>query len=259
MSTDGKNRSSDSSNEGVEPPNPSESSAKDKSAWERLGNSWKAFTDFAEGINKIFAAVAAIIAVAAAFGIISATSSNQQQSRKENSAPSIHSSSSSNEPAPSTRPTSLSPSASPAGIASLSVPASQSLINMTPVSGSSPNFAAGPPQSVNGHDYQEALYDTTGDDRYCYPDDDYFNLDRKYHHFRATIGLADSTPSADAVTFVVLLDNQQEYSRTLSVGQTQSIDVDVSGVFRIALQGTCSSSSQSGNQVVAAWINPVAS
>ncbi|MGH3204851.1 MAG: NPCBM/NEW2 domain-containing protein [Streptosporangiaceae bacterium] len=134
---------------------------------------------------------------------------------------------------------------------------------MTPVSGSTSSFAVGP-QTVNGRQYQEALYDVSEqNDIDCSSstvDEDTFNLDRKYHNFRVTVGVADSAPLGDTVTFTFLLDNEQKGpSPTLPAGETLPIDINVSGVFRLTLQDYCSSANPSGNQVVGVWIDPLIS
>jgi len=156
---------------------------------------------------------------------------------------------------------SSSPSVNPVRTSSTSTPVSvsagKSLFDMPPVSGSDSTFAIGP-KTVDGHSYQTALYDVTSYDDQCVVGQDSFNLDRKYHDFRVTVGVADSTPLGDKVTFSFLLDGQQRGpSPTLPAGQTMSIDIDVTGVFRITLQDICSSSNSSGNEVDAVWINPV--
>lgn len=217
-----------------------------------------AFTASAEGITVI---------CLAALSIVAASKATTPQNGSSLSTPPA---SQQTTPRPSTEPsTSIpasatsSPRVSSTGTSSQDASASQSLISMTPVSGSTSSFAVGP-QTVNGHQYQEVLYDVTQqNDTECGSynvDEDTFNLDRRYHDFRVTVGVADSAPLGDTVTFTFLLDNQQKGpSPTLPAGETLPIDINVSGVFRITLQDYCSSANSSGNQVVAVWINPVIS
>lgn len=217
-----------------------------------------AFTASAGGISLM--CVAALSIVAASKGATSQSGSNfnvpptslqtspQPSNKQSISAPASASS---------------SPRASSTGIRSQGASAGQSLINMTPVSGSTSSFAVGP-QPVNGRQYQEVLYDVTQqNDVACSSssvDEESFNLDRKYHNFRVTVGVADSAPLGDTVTFTFLLDNQQKGpSPTLPAGETLPIDINVSGVFRITLQDYCSSANASGDQVIGVWIDPVIS
>jgi hypothetical protein len=165
-----------------------------------------------------------------------------------------------NTTAPTSSPT-LNPSpTSPPGT---SDGGSQPLIDMTPVSGSSSSFQSGQ-QSVNAHSYQQTLYDTW-DDYNCSgdysPDSATYELNYKYRQFSVVVGLADTSPSGDMMQFSVLVDNQQKgISPTLGVGQTETINVNVTGAYRITLQDSCTSSANpGGNNVIAVWINPTVS
>jgi hypothetical protein len=140
---------------------------------------------------------------------------------------------------------------------------SQPLIDITPVSGSSSSFQSGP-QGVNAHSYQQTLYDTWDDyncDGSYSPDSTTYELNYKYRQFSAVVGLADTSPSGDMMQFSVLVDNQQKgISPTLGVGQTETINVNVTGAYRITLQDNCTSSANpGGNNVIAVWINPTVS
>ena len=139
----------------------------------------------------------------------------------------------------------------------------QSLIDMTPVNGSSSSFQSGP-EPVKGKSYQQTLYDTWDDDNcgYYYPPDSVtYELNYKYRKFHAVVGLADSSPSGDTMQFSVLVDDQQRGADpTLMAGQTAPINVTVTGAYRITLQANCTSStSAGGNNAIAVWINPVVS
>jgi hypothetical protein len=152
----------------------------------------------------------------------------------------------------------LSPSASPASGTPLT---GQPLVDMTAVDASSTNYQSGP-QQVDSHSYQQTLYDSwddyTCDGSYA-PSQTTYELNYKYRDFRAVVGLADSSPSGETMQFSVLVDGQQKgISPTLGVGQTLSINIPVTGAFRITLQTSCTSAQNaSGANVTAVWVNPV--
>lgn len=139
---------------------------------------------------------------------------------------------------------------------------SQPLTDMTPVSGSSSNFQSGT-QSVKGQSYQQTLYDTWNDNNCAYYNSDSttYELNYKYRKLHVVVGLADTSPSGDMMQFSVLVDNQKKgVSPTLEAGQTETINVDVTGAYRITLQDSCTSAANAGgNNVIAVWVNPVVS
>lgn len=146
-----------------------------------------------------------------------------------------------------------------------SQPASQSLVDMTPVAGSSSSYTAGA-QKVDSKQYQTTIYDSYSDDYDCnyssspYPNQATYELDHRYKKFHTIIGLADSSSSGDTATFTVLIDGQAKGIKpTLQAGQTEAIDLSVAGAFRITLQDTCSSPAQYsglGGTVTAVWADP---
>jgi hypothetical protein len=118
-------------------------------------------------------------------------------------------------------------------------------------------------QPVDGRRDQRTLYDSTSEFS-CNGSVDgsiTYQLDRRYHHFHVTVGVADTTLSGDTVNFSVLADGQQKgMAPTLGAGETQTIDLNVSGVFRITLQDACSTLDSYGNSnITAVWVNPVVS
>jgi hypothetical protein len=145
------------------------------------------------------------------------------------------------------------------------VPAPRPLVDMTPVDPSLSNYSAGQ-QKVDGQVYPETIYDETRDDYTCndsIPTDStgqvIYELDRKYAKFHAVVGLADTSASGDTITFKVLVDGQKRYASTpLAAGETQAINMSISGAFRITLEDVCSSQTQysGGPSVTAVWINP---
>jgi len=144
-------------------------------------------------------------------------------------------------------------------------PAGQQLVDITPVDPSLSNYSTGQ-QKVNGRAYPQTIYDQTSDDYNCNdsiltvsPGQVVYELDRKYANFHAVVGLADTSASGDTIMFKVLVDGQQRYASTaLTVGETQVINISISGAFRITLEDVCSSQTlySGGPSVTAVWINP---
>ncbi len=150
------------------------------------------------------------------------------------------------------------PRPSPHQTASTSAPVSLALVDVAPVSGvfgASPSLSAGP-QKVDAVQYSQTLYDTEYDAECGNTYGTTYEIDRKYRHFRAVVGLADSSPSGDEVYFSLLVDGQLKGpSPILTVGETSTFDVDITGAFRITLQEKFCLGD--GNQTTAVWINPV--
>lgn len=160
-------------------------------------------------------------------------------------------------------PSSLSPTPSPGRSSPPDTPAStsQSLIDMTPVSGS--DAVQSGPQSVNAHSHQQTLSDTWSD-AVCdgaLSRNFTYELNYKYRQFSVVVGLADTSPSGDTIQFTFLLNNDPiGPSPTLEVGQTKTITVSVAGAYRLTLQDSCTSTtSGTGSNVTAVWINPTVS
>jgi hypothetical protein len=162
---------------------------------------------------------------------------------------------------PATTPSTSSPMANSSPTSSAGTPAggSQSLIDMTPVPGSDSQSGQ---QTVDGHSYQQTLYDTWDDyncDGSYAPYSTTYNLDYKYRQFRVVVGLSENSPPDDTMQFSVLIDNQKKgVSPTLQAGQTETLNLNVAGAYRITLLDNCTSAANAGgNNVTAVWINPV--
>jgi NPCBM/NEW2 domain-containing protein len=130
------------------------------------------------------------------------------------------------------------------------VPPTQDLMDMTPVNGSGIGFKSGP-QEVDTSTYDQTLYiDVSDGINHTIT----YQLNRQYTRFHAIVGPADSSPSSISVTFRVLVDGHPVgVGKTLQVGQTAQINVDVTGAFRLTLQDY---GPYSFNSVTAVWIKP---
>lgn len=166
-------------------------------------------------------------------------------------------------PTSSASASSTSPSSTaadhPSGSISPGPTVGQSLIDMTAVDASSTYYHSGP-QQVNGQRDQRTLYDNTSESD-CTGSVDgsiTYQLDRRYHYFHVTVGVADNTLSGDTATFSILADGQQKgMAPTLGPGETEPINLNVSGVFRLTLQDACNSPNVGDNNITAVWVNPV--
>jgi hypothetical protein len=150
----------------------------------------------------------------------------------------------------------------PSGSTSPGPAVGRSLIDMPAVDASSTPYQSGR-QKVDGRIDQRTLYDSTSEIN-CNDSVDgsiTYQLDYRYHHFHATVGVADTTLSGDTITFSILADGQPEgMAPTLGVGKTETIDLDVSGIFRITLQDACSTPNSYGSgNITAVWVNPAVS
>lgn len=161
-------------------------------------------------------------------------------------------------------PSLTAPSAATSAVPAAAKPDAQSLLSMKAAYGvdgyNSPDFGSGS-QEVNGPQYSQTLYDTQSNDFECsnngYTDTATYQLDHKYRQFHAVVGLADSSGTGDTVTFSFLVDGQQEgLSPTLAVGKTVTININVTGAFRLVLQDSCASAQANSDAVTAVWINP---
>ncbi len=63
-----------------------------------------------------------------------------------------------------------------------------------------------------------------------------FNLGRDYKTFRATLGVADRTTQADARRLRVLGDGHLLYEREFVLGQSEAVELDVTGVLRLRIE-----------------------
>ena len=80
-----------------------------------------------------------------------------------------------------------------------------------------------------------------------------FDLSRAYSRFTATVGLDDASNAGAQATFEVLDDVGNQLAVVdLGLGQTEVIDVDVSGILHLRLQATAID----GTEVIMAFANP---
>jgi NPCBM/NEW2 domain len=134
---------------------------------------------------------------------------------------------------------------------------------LSATSDGSHNFQVGP-QTVRGVQYPQTAF-SPWQDNYCsssqWPTSITFDLDSKYRNFRVTVGVSDDSPAGDKMRFMILADGLLTGANpTLSPGQTQVIDVAVTGIHRISLENECMGSAlDNGTTVTAVWINPIAS
>jgi beta-lactam-binding protein with PASTA domain len=84
-----------------------------------------------------------------------------------------------------------------------------------------------------------------------------YDLGRIYHRFRATAGLVDSSPSGAQVKLEVLGDGRPLFSQIVGLGQTEPVDVDVTGILRLTIStsyvGNSESSYTSTSYTYGAW------
>ena len=90
---------------------------------------------------------------------------------------------------------------------------------------------------VNGKSYTRAVsfavQESTG---YTYSVQ--YDLGRDYQTFTATVGLSDASASNATVRLEVLADNRSVYSKDFSLGQTDTVKIDVSGALRLDFKVT---------------------
>jgi serine/threonine protein kinase len=76
----------------------------------------------------------------------------------------------------------------------------------------------------------------------CASDDSTFwvdyDLGRSYSTFRATVGLSDNDASDAKGAYAIYADGKKVTQGTLGVGETKPVELDVSGVLRLRLEGT---------------------
>ncbi|WP_436497363.1 NPCBM/NEW2 domain-containing protein [Actinokineospora sp. HUAS TT18] len=91
-----------------------------------------------------------------------------------------------------------------------------------------------------------------------------YQVDRRFTRLQARVGLGDTSASGAVAEFWVSVDGRRVGSSTVhvGVGEVKSIDVDVSGAFRVAISVVRTipagvSSCLGAPFVTAAWIEPV--
>ena len=133
-------------------------------------------------------------------------------------------------------------------------PPFQSLTKMTAISGSrDPVYQFGP-QTVNTKPYYLTMYLTGGPCLYSVAT---YQLGYKYKRFHAAVGLNDESV-VHGVIFTVQVDQRSPSVVTVAPGQgPHSIDVDLTGAYRITLRvegdNECA---LGGDRATAVWIDP---
>ncbi len=62
-----------------------------------------------------------------------------------------------------------------------------------------------------------------------------YNTERKMKWFRATIGVRDDSPPKSPIIFEVTADGRKVYSKSLRLGSSRKVDLNVKGVLRLDL------------------------
>jgi hypothetical protein len=62
-----------------------------------------------------------------------------------------------------------------------------------------------------------------------------WNLDRVWSNLSGTVALSDDAPTGSDVSWAIYLDGTEADSGSLQIGQSASISLDVTGVYRIRL------------------------
>ena len=68
-----------------------------------------------------------------------------------------------------------------------------------------------------------------------------YNLGRQWRHLEATVGLSDDSPENEKVQFQIFADQRSIYNHVFELGQSQQINLNVSGVLRLELVATLTS------------------
>lgn len=171
------------------------------------------------------------------------TSSSAQAARSSASATAARSAPPSPTPDSAPAPPSGSAPAPPSGSAPAppSVPspsqsiASEYLDALNPVSGSGNLFTGS--VEVNGQYYANSVYLDLNPG----PGNVSYNLGRQWRHLEATVGLSDDSPENEKVQFQIFADQRSIYNHVFELGQSQQINLNVSGVLRLELVATLTS------------------
>jgi hypothetical protein len=121
---------------------------------------------------------------------------------------------------------------SPSGSAASQGSASQYLASLDEVGGSGDTFTGS--SEVNGQTYANsvALDVDPG------PANVSYNLGRQWSYLQATLGLSDSSPENEQIQFQIVADQRTIYSHVFDLGQSQQINLNVTGVLRLELIAT---------------------
>jgi len=138
------------------------------------------------------------------------------------------------DPAPQATSGSASPpptqDLSPSGSAASQTGASQFLANLDQVAGNSFTGSA----EVNGQTYPNSVYLEVNPG----PANVSYNLGRQWDHLDATLGLSDNSPENEKIQFQILADQRTIYSHVFELGQSQQVNLNVTGVLRLEFVAT---------------------
>jgi len=104
---------------------------------------------------------------------------------------------------------------------------------------------------MDGQHYEQSVATKT----FCSSGVTEYPLNKGYRRFRAVLGVTDDFSPDTAVTFAVLLDGQKAETRTLHLGQTEPLDVDVDGKLQLKLKAEEHSAGCGGWRGYAVWGN----
>jgi hypothetical protein len=110
--------------------------------------------------------------------------------------------------------------------------ASQYLAGLNQVAGSGDTFTGS--AEVNGQTYAESVSLEVNPG----PANVSYDLGRQWGHLQATLGLSDDSPENEKVQFQIIADQRTIYSHVFELGQSQQINLDVTGVLRLELIAT---------------------
>ena len=83
-----------------------------------------------------------------------------------------------------------------------------------------------------------------------------YDLSRAYTRFTATVGIVDTSDGGAQARFEVLDENGNQLAVVeLSLGETETLDVEMTGELHLRLQATAS---DGGNQIIMVFANPTA-
>jgi hypothetical protein len=86
---------------------------------------------------------------------------------------------------------------------------------------------------VSGKDYTRSITQSIfWSDR---PQSAGYDIGRGYREFRATAGIQDDSPSGSTAKFQIYGDGRLLYDKTLTLGDSDEVSVDITGVLRLQL------------------------
>lgn len=133
-------------------------------------------------------------------------------------------------PASGSPPPPASVSGSPSAPSPSQAAASQYLADLNSVSGSGDLFTGS--AEVNGRYFANSVYLSNP------PGNVSYNIGRQWKDLEATVGLSDDSPENEKVQFQILADQRSIYNHVFVLGQSQQINLDVTGVLRLELIAT---------------------